>query len=133
MDEKKYYQIRVTEGHNNEGVMDFLTSYDVFTSEEDAVIFAEIYKFGSGVKDYEIDTYNEDDIENPHIIDLSVLPDTITEYCEHCEHEVELKLEFKVQRCPECGKLITPCSICNSDLCDCSDCPLLKITSKLSY
>lgn len=34
------------------------------------------------------------------------------EYCPHCETEVELSNEFKVQICPNCGKHIVPCNLC---------------------
>jgi predicted RNA-binding Zn-ribbon protein involved in translation (DUF1610 family) len=45
------------------------------------------------------------------------------EYCPHCENEVKLKAEFKVQICPSCGRKILPCSLC--DECK-ADCPLEK-------
>ena len=38
--------------------------------------------------------------------------DKITEFCPHCEQEVELNEEFKVQQCPNCGKHIVPCNMC---------------------
>lgn len=130
---KKIYQIRVTEGASTEGVMDYLTSYDVFRTKEDAVLFAELYGYGSGVKDYEIDEYNEEDIEEYRIVEMNDLNDTYTEHCPHCDQEVELRYDFRVQRCPSCGKLIAPCNLCNHDLCDCDNCPLARITSKLHY
>lgn len=34
------------------------------------------------------------------------------EYCPHCETEVELSNEFKVQICPNCGKHIVSCNLC---------------------
>lgn len=40
------------------------------------------------------------------------IDNTIYEMCPYCDLEVELKDEFKLQRCPECGELIAPCSIC---------------------
>lgn len=36
----------------------------------------------------------------------------IVEFCQHCEQEVELNKEFKVQQCPNCGKHIVPCNLC---------------------
>ena len=36
----------------------------------------------------------------------------IYEYCMHCESEVELEWDFKVQKCPICGSYIVPCSLC---------------------
>lgn len=47
----------------------------------------------------------------------------VYEYCPHCEEEVELNNEFKVQICPNCGHAIVPCNICPLDDC-CSNCPL---------
>lgn len=38
------------------------------------------------------------------------------EVCPHCECEVELDAELKVQKCPKCGKHIVTCSMClNTD------------------
>jgi predicted RNA-binding Zn-ribbon protein involved in translation (DUF1610 family) len=47
----------------------------------------------------------------------------IAEYCPHCEDEVMLENEFKVQVCPNCGKYIVPCSICPLESCI-NNCPL---------
>lgn len=47
----------------------------------------------------------------------------VYEYCPHCENEVKLDNEFKVQICPDCGHAIIPCNICPLDSC-CSNCPL---------
>ena len=49
---------------------------------------------------------------------------TIFEYCPHCEDEVEIKRVFKAQKCPNCGKVILPCSMCDHDKVKCSECPL---------
>ena len=51
------------------------------------------------------------------------------ELCPYCDTEVELKNEFKAQLCPNCGRLILPCSICehtNNKGCHtkCDTCPL---------
>jgi predicted RNA-binding Zn-ribbon protein involved in translation (DUF1610 family) len=53
----------------------------------------------------------------------------ITEWCPHCEDEVELNDNFCVQICPKCGHPILPCSICehtNDKGCHtkCDTCPL---------
>jgi len=34
------------------------------------------------------------------------------EFCPHCEEEVMLDAELKVQTCPNCGKRIVTCSMC---------------------
>ena len=34
------------------------------------------------------------------------------ELCPHCGKEVVLLAEMKAQKCPECGRWIAPCSLC---------------------
>ena len=41
------------------------------------------------------------------------------EVCPHCEEEVMLDPELKVQTCPNCGKRIVTCSMCRA--CDSGD------------
>lgn len=41
------------------------------------------------------------------------------EYCPHCDTEVELKHEMTAQKCPNCGKWICPCSICEGCVSPC--------------
>ena len=48
------------------------------------------------------------------------------ELCPQCEYEVELKNEFKLQKCPKCRKPIVPCSICPTNYEGCSECVLSK-------
>ena len=53
----------------------------------------------------------------------------VVELCPHCDTEVELKPEFKVQECPNCKTDILPCSICrdlNHSPMACGNCPLNK-------
>lgn len=45
---------------------------------------------------------------------------TIYEYCPHCDTEVELKFKFEPQICPNCGRVLLPCSMCEG----CGKCPL---------
>ena len=49
---------------------------------------------------------------------------SVTEWCPNCEEEAKLKAIFKVQICPNCGKPIKPCALCDMDKVDCSKCPL---------
>lgn len=49
--------------------------------------------------------------------------DTIEEYCPHCDIYVYLEHDFKVQKCPNCGKRLVPCSICPLGQCS-KHCPL---------
>ena len=50
-----------------------------------------------------------------------------TEWCSHCEREVELSTEMVIQQCPNCGKYIIPCCMCDWDYTECSKCELVKI------
>ena len=58
--------------------------------------------------------------------------DKIWEVCPHCEQEVELKPEMKIQICPECGKWICPCSMCDCDQVQCCNCELEKQAHQLN-
>lgn len=49
---------------------------------------------------------------------------TIDELCPHCGQTVELEEKFEIQKCPVCGALIQPCSLCSDMRCD--KCPLEK-------
>lgn len=63
-------------------------------------------------------------------IDTDEINEKVEEYCGHCDEYVCLESELKVQKCPNCGKAIVPCSICpmldekNSHLQKCTSCPL---------
>lgn len=48
----------------------------------------------------------------------------IYEYCPHCETEVELPTTAMRQRCPECGEMITVCSLCYGE--SFKECPYEK-------
>ena len=41
-----------------------------------------------------------------------------------CFSENELKTELRMQICPNCGKPIAPCGLCNMDFVKCNECPL---------
>ena len=69
--------------------------------------FIDIYK----LMEVEVEDTGEDD------------DNKVYEYCPHCENEVVLNNEFKVQVCPDCGHAIVPCSICPLESC-CSTCAL---------
>lgn len=58
-------------------------------------------------EDWFIDVYTlktDDEPENDE--------DRVCEYCPHCDCEVNLENELKVQSCPNCGKKLVPCNIC---------------------
>lgn len=58
------------------------------------------------------------------------------EVCPHCEEEVMLSNELKVQRCPSCGKYIVTCSMCpNNDgsiSFECDKCPLSVLAKRMN-
>ena len=43
-----------------------------------------------------------------------------TEWCPHCDTEVELKGKLEVQPCPNCGEMIYPCNLCLHCTKDCN-------------
>jgi DNA-directed RNA polymerase subunit RPC12/RpoP len=47
---------------------------------------------------------------------------TVSEWCPHCENEVELEQRFESQSCPNCRIKILPCAQCLTQ--DCGNCPL---------
>lgn len=50
----------------------------------------------------------------------------VYELCPLCEEEVKLQAKSEVQRCPECGKWIAPCAMCDLDVVICSDCKIAQ-------
>lgn len=36
----------------------------------------------------------------------------LDELCPYCGKDVELIAEMKAQKCPECGRWIAPCNLC---------------------
>lgn len=65
--------------------------------------------------------------ENPEVEDFvddaDMDSESVEEYCPHCDVVVDLEWDFKVQKCPNCGKWIVPCSICPLQNCS-KHCPL---------
>lgn len=55
--------------------------------------------------------FNEGNAKDMKIY-FAELNDKCDEWCPHCETEVELDTEFKMQICPNCGKPIAPCNLC---------------------
>jgi predicted RNA-binding Zn-ribbon protein involved in translation (DUF1610 family) len=58
----------------------------------------------------------------------------VTELCPHCEYEVELGNELKVQKCPHCGAYIVPCNLCpllEKGICS-GKCPLEELAKELN-
>lgn len=46
---------------------------------------------------------------------------TTTELCPICEWEVEIPADYP-SNCPKCENRILPCSMCNMDQVNCSEC-----------
>lgn len=71
-------------------------------------------------------------------IDTDETNEKLEEYCGHCDEYVYLENELKVQKCPNCGKMIVPCSICpmleqdNYHLMKCASCPLAKLCEEVN-
>lgn len=85
------------------------------------------YERGNDKEGWFIDIYELRNEENTPI------DDSVEEYCGHCDTYVPLTNELKVQKCPNCGRAIVPCSICpmleqdNYPLMKCGSCPLAKL------
>ena len=68
----------------------------------------------------------EDDTEKEEEAPAYKVEETTEEWCPHCDECVDLAGEFKVQRCPHCGKWIVPCSLCPFEDCV-RRCPLERL------
>ena len=68
----------------------------------------------------------EDDTEKEEETPAYKVEKTTEEWCPHCDECVDLAGEFKVQRCPHCGKWIVPCSLCPFEDCV-RRCPLERL------
>lgn len=87
--------------------LDCMFGYEMSTNEDYLVRYE---RGNSNDEDWFIDVYMRkfvDVVETSNITD-----DGVTEYCPHCDDEVYLENELKVQKCPGCGKFIVPCNIC---------------------
>lgn len=71
------------------------------------------------------------DDEEPAPVAEYVFAKETEEYCEFCENDVTLSQELKVQKCPNCGKWIVPCSACPLEECQ-FPCPLERMASILN-
>lgn len=76
-------------------------------------------------------------MKHPTYISMDVEPDKPKEYkfepihesCPHCENEVALQDVFVPQPCPECHKIILPCTICTAE--NCGSCPLESVANTM--
>ena len=51
----------------------------------------------------------------------------VYEHCPHCDSDVLLDAEFRIQTCPNCGEKIKPCALCDMDSVKCSECKLNQL------
>lgn len=98
------------------------------------------YQRGSRNKeDWFIDIYQyhelEDTIEQNNSGNITPINLMVHELCPHCDTEVALLGEFKVQKCPKCGKYIVPCNLCPllaKNKCG-GKCPLEELANDLNH
>jgi len=55
--------------------------------------------------------------KHPHMMTI--------EWCPNCDQEVEIPA-YGISKCPECGNSILPCSMCEPNHMDCTNCPYKK-------
>lgn len=112
------YQLEV--GGNYFDFNGMLFSYQIFKSHTQIQEWLTAYGIVSGLDEnsvVKVIPIYEDDIEE--YIYVGDVDKTATEYCPHCDEEVELSNTFIPQVCPNCGKTILPCNMCN----ECKNCP----------
>ena len=51
---------------------------------------------------------------------------TVIEWCAYCEEEVEISTLPVEGVCPNCGKGIIPCNMCDHNIVDCSKCHITE-------
>ena len=94
------------EGERDTDIDEIETGLDMGLTHDKEYIVK--YQRGDDNEGWRIDIYQHHTLE--------VVEDTnnenIYEYCPHCDTEVALTDELKVQSCPNCGKYIVPCNIC---------------------
>jgi predicted RNA-binding Zn-ribbon protein involved in translation (DUF1610 family) len=82
---------------------------------------------------FERGTNNDDnwfiDIYERYVVEVN--DEYIWEYCPHCDMEVKIPYELKVHICPNCGKHIVACKLCETRSCA-SKCPLDALCRKLN-
>ncbi len=54
---------------------------------------------------------------------------TTEEICPNCDATVELPAHLGIYECPECGKLIVACSMCDDSRVNCFKCKFAKLTA----
>jgi predicted RNA-binding Zn-ribbon protein involved in translation (DUF1610 family) len=81
------------------------------------------YDYDSGVTNYEC---KECGWQGTHDDIVEDDEDKVVEWCSHCDTEVLLEPNLSVQKCPNCGKKIIPCCLCDMDNADCANCKLAK-------
>ena len=126
------FNVKNSENGKFEYPLDDFFSWQIFETEELLHKWLNTYGYGSG---YNLNKENiriipiyEGDIENYTFVPMLDYPDKVDEYCPHCQTDVQLDAKFEQQICPNCGKMILPCNLCDWNRCDCNNCPLKKTT-----
>ena len=122
------YQLEVEgEYFDFNGIVD---PFQIFKSHKDIQEWLNAYGTLCGLDENTnvklVDIY-EDDIEEYSFV--GNIPKDASEYCPHCDAEVEIANKFIPQVCPNCGEIILPCNMCF----DCKDCPFGGNTCKSKY
>ena len=79
--------------------------------------------------DYKVINFEDD--EEPASVAEYIFAKETEEHCIDCDEDVMLSQELKVQKCPNCGKWIVPCSACPLEQCQ-HPCPLERMASILN-
>lgn len=62
-------------------------------------------------------------IKNPLGREIKITESTVIEYCTGCQREQRIECTFDViQKCPECGASIVPCTLCSTGETNCWEC-----------
>lgn len=121
----------------------WFNEFDIFETKEDLIRWCNIFGYGCGnitrndrfsIQEVTLAEI-KDNLNDKNLTDFYIqvpnYDDDIDDICPHCGEEVVLKSVFSNQKCPKCGKLISPCSLCDMNICDCNNCPLQKLLFNL--
>lgn len=102
------------------------------TQMNDLLRFEEDWIFEQlGISDEDEDEEDEDEDEDEEDEDIEY---GTWELCPECEQEVYLKDPVRkfYQACPNCGKLILPCSLCEENEMNCANCSGCEAIKRLT-
>ena len=110
----------------DKGVIDTLDKHDIrYTVKSGQVYYDNQYEELIGEwylnKDMRFQLYGETEPPKSWIEAWDLSRETTVEWCPYCNNEVVIPT-FGVSTCPECGKPILPCSMCDMDKVNCVKC-----------